>query len=259
VEGIFHCALFSESPVKQLELLYRKVLWTYPVPARASARNPLRARVDDGLDYMLKDDSGPPIRAREWISHRLADRAGVPVVEHLPILTAGGRILFGSRVVLNGGTGGTHMLTGTLKLAEASEVLSATYALDLFLGNGDRHPDNFLIENDTGGSPRIRVIDYSEAVACIEPGKRTNVPGLGCHTVNIGRQLRAHYGFSVPAACLALDRLAAVASVKEIIDAMPADWLPPDARIEIAAWWSSAARGAHITAIRNGVSNGTFL
>jgi hypothetical protein len=41
--------------VAQLELLYRKVVAVYP-EAAASARRPVRARVDDGLDYMLKDD-----------------------------------------------------------------------------------------------------------------------------------------------------------------------------------------------------------
>jgi hypothetical protein len=252
--------VLGESPV-QLELLYRKVVWTYPAGMRSSARNPTRVRADDGLDYMLKDDSGaPPVRAREWISHRLADRAGVPVAEYKPILTPAGRVLFGSRIVLNGGAGGSNynMLAGTLTLSEASTVLSATYAVDLFLGNGDRHPDNFLIETD-GSTQRVRVIDFSEANACIEAAKRAIVPTVGCNTVNVARMLRAHYPFSVPAACLALDRLAAVASLKEILDEMPSDWLVSDVRDEINSWWLSAARSAHITTIRNGVSNGTFL
>jgi hypothetical protein len=52
----------------QLKLYYWKVLWTYPPPSRPTARRPLRARVDDGLDYFIKDDSeGSPIRAREWV------------------------------------------------------------------------------------------------------------------------------------------------------------------------------------------------
>ena len=73
----------------QLELLYRKVVVIYP-PTGASARKPVRARVDDGLDYMLKDDSGgAPVRAREWICHGLADSAGLPILEHRPILDGG--------------------------------------------------------------------------------------------------------------------------------------------------------------------------
>lgn len=243
----------------QLDLIYRKVLWTYPAAAR-TARNPVRARVDDGLDYMLKDDSGAPVRAREWICHRLADLAGVPVVEYKPVLMPAGRVLFGSRVVLNGGPGGTaNIVAGTLVLAEASAVLSKIYAIDLFLGNGDRHPDNFLVESDPAGTNRIRVIDFSEAVALINPNQRSNIPGAGTSTVAVGRTLRVHYPFSIDAARLALDRLGAIASLKEILDEMPADWLAADQRNEVAAWWLSAAKSAHITAIREGLSDGTLL
>jgi hypothetical protein len=106
--------------VAQLELLYRKVVVTYP-PAGGSARRPVRARVDDGLDYMLKDDSGgAPVRAREWICHGLADSAGLPILEHRPILDGAGRVLFGSRYLLNGGPGGASgykILAGTLPLS----------------------------------------------------------------------------------------------------------------------------------------------
>jgi hypothetical protein len=64
--------------VTQLELLYRKVVVSYP-PTGGSAR-PIRVRADDGLDYMLNDDSGgAPVRAREWICRSLADNAGLPV------------------------------------------------------------------------------------------------------------------------------------------------------------------------------------
>jgi hypothetical protein len=247
-------------PAAQLELLHRKVFWTYP-PAANSARRPVRARVDDGLDYMLKDDSGGlPIRAREWICHCLADRAGIPVVEYRPVLSPAGQVLFGSKIVLNGGPGGTafNMLAGTLPLAEASTVLSKIYAIDLLLGNGDRHPDNFMVETD-GATPRIRVIDYSEAVALIDPVQRTQIPGGGTSTVSVGRALRNHYPFSVSAAHLALDRLAAVDSVKPILEEMPADWLPAGTRNEIAAWWLLPPRLAHIAAIRDGLSNGTLL
>jgi hypothetical protein len=70
--------------VTQPELLYRKVVVSYP-PTGGSARRPIRVRADDGLDYMLKDDSGgAPVRAREWICHGLADNAGLPVLECRP-------------------------------------------------------------------------------------------------------------------------------------------------------------------------------
>jgi hypothetical protein len=94
--------------LNQLELLYRKAVVVYPAAAAVSARRPVRARVDDGLDYMLKDDSGGvPVRAREWICHALADNAGLPVLEYRPILDSVGRVLFGSRYLLNGGPGAT--------------------------------------------------------------------------------------------------------------------------------------------------------
>jgi hypothetical protein len=246
----------------QLELLYRKVVVVYPAAA-GSARRPIRARVDDGLDYMLKDDSGgAPVRAREWICHALADNAGLPVLEHRPILDGTGRVLFGSRYLLNGGPGGAtgyKILAGALPLAEARDVLSAIYAVDLFLGNWDRHADNLMIEQDA--SPRIRVMDFSEAPALIDPAARKKIPGAGTATVASGRTLRALYGFSNDAAMRALNRLDAVtdARLKEIVDVMPADWLPSAVRDELLKWWSSPDRTAHVAKVRSGICDGSLL
>jgi hypothetical protein len=190
---------------------------------------------------MLKDDSGGvPVRAREWICHALADNAGLPVLEYRPILDGAGRVLFGSRYLLNGGPGGLtgyKILAGALPIAEARSVLSALYAVDLFLGNWDRHADNLMIEQDA--DPRIRVMDFSEAPALIDPATRGKIPGLGTATVNAGRTLRTLYGFSTDAATLALDRLNAItdARLKEIVDGMPADWLPIAVRSDLQNWW----------------------
>jgi hypothetical protein len=212
---------------------------------------------------MLKDDSGGvPVRAREWICHALADNAGLPVLEYRPILAGAGRVLFGSRFLLNGGPGGLagyKILAGALPLAEARSVLSALYAVDLFLGNWDRHADNLMIEQDA--DPRIRVMDFSEAPALIDPAARGKIPGVGTATVSAGRTLRTLYGFSTEAATLALDRLNAVADarLKEIVDEMPADWLPAAVRSDLQNWWSSPDRTAHITKVRSGICDGSLL
>ena len=248
--------------MNQLELLYRKVVVVYPAAAH-SARRPIRARVDDGLDYMLKDDSGgAPVRAREWICHGLADNAGLPVLECQPILDGAGRVLFGSRYLLNGGPGGAtgyKILAGALPLSEARNVLSALYAVDLFLGNWDRHADNLMIEQDA--APRIRVMDFSEAPALIDPAQRGKIPRAGTATVTAGRTLRTLYGFSVDAATLALDRLDTVTDgrLKEIVDGMPSDWLPAAARDDLLKWWCSPDRLALTAKIRNGIGDGSLL
>lgn len=212
---------------------------------------------------MLKDDSGGvPVRAREWICHALADNAGLPVLEYRPILDGAGRVLFGSRYLLNGGPGGLSgykILAGALPLAEARNVLSALYAVDLFLGNWDRHADNLMIEQDA--APRIRVMDFSEAPALIDAAARGTIPGAGTVTVTAGRKLRALYGFSPDAATLALDRLDAVtdARLKEIVDGMPSDWLSAPIRSDFQNWWSSSDRTAHVAKVRNGICDGSLL
>lgn len=247
----------------QLELLHRKVLVVYP-STRVSARHPIQVRADDGLDYMLKDDShGAPVRAREWICHELSDKAGLPVIEYRPVLDGGGRVLFGSRYLLNGGPGGASgykILAGALPLAEAQGVLSALYAVDLFLGNWDRHADNLMIEHDAV-APRIRVMDFSEAPALIDPAQRGKIPSAATATVVVGRALRTLYGFSLDAAMLALDRLDVVtgSKMKEITDCMPTDWLPAAARSDLLNWWSSSDRSAHIVKVRTGISDGSLL
>src|SRR5450759_3258166 len=104
-----------------------------------------------------------------------------------------------------------------------------------------------MIEQDA--APRIRVMDFSEAPALIDPAARGKIPGVGTATVDAGRTLRTLYGFSMEAATLALDRLDAVtdARLKEIVDGMPADWLPAAVRSDLQNWWSSSDRTAHIT------------
>jgi hypothetical protein len=248
----------------QLELLYRKAILLYP-PSSRTARNPIRARVDDGLDYFLKEDSsGLPIRAREWICHCLSDSAGLPVVECKPIIHPAGQVLFGSRVVLNGGPAGGvnfNLLAGTLPVAEARTVLSAIYAVDFFLGNEDRHANNFIIEPDAATSPRIRVIDFSEATALLDGTARSRLPHPTSNTVRIGRRLRALYGFSTIAADRALDRLAAMepSKVRAILGEMPQDWLPSPVQTDLLTWWSSPGRMDRITVVRSGLFNGTLL
>ncbi len=247
---------------QQLELLYRKVVVSYP-PTGGSARKPVRVRADDGLDYMLKDDSGGvPVRAREWVCHELADNAGLPVLEYRPILDSAGRTQFGSRYLLNGGPGGIigyKILAGALPLAEACNVFSGLYAVDLFLGNWDRHADNLMIEQDA--APRIRVMDFSEAPALLDPASRRKIPGAGTATVTSGRTLRTLYGFNVDAAKLALDRLNAITDgkLKEILDGMPADWLDVAARTDLMNWWQTLDRQEHVTKVRDGIVDGSLL
>jgi hypothetical protein len=151
------------------------------------------------------------------------------------------------------------MLAGTLPLAEAGQVFSAIYAVDLFLGNGDRHENNFVIENDGAGAPRIRVIDFSESPALIDPKERGAMPYMTTSTVNIGRILRQHYPFDQSAALRALNRLGAVATIRDILEGMPDDWLAANVRNEILAWWLSPDRTARIQVLKDGLSNGTLL
>ena len=153
-----------------------------------------------------------------------------------------------------------QILAGALPLAEAQGVLSALYAVDLFLGNWDRHADNLMIEHDAV-APRIRVMDFSEAPALIDPAQRGKIPSAATATVVVGRALRTLYGFSLDAAMLALDRLDAVtgSKMKEITDCMPTDWLPAAARSDLLNWWSSSDRSAHIVKVRTGISDGSLL
>jgi hypothetical protein len=140
-------------------------------------------------------------------------------------------------------------------------VLAAIYAVDLFVGNGDRHADNFIIEPDANTAPRIRLIDFSEASTLLDAHFRANLPGLGTGTVATGRTLRTKYGFSTVAAELALDRLDAVTApqLNQILAEMPVDWLAKQIQDELLTWWSSSARADRITIVRTGLFNGTLL
>ena len=89
-------------------------------------------------------------------------------------------------------------------------------------------------------------MDFSEAPALIDPAQRGKIPGVGTATVTAGRTLRTLYGFDKNAAELALKRLDAAPPhrLKEILDGMPADWLPAAAKDDLLNWWDSPARPA---------------
>ena len=122
------------------------------------------------------------------------------------------------------------------------------------------HLNNFVVELD-GTTPRIRVIDFSEAPALIEASARQNLIPMSCATITIGRLLRTKYPFSTLAADLTLDRIGAVGEAKMtgILAEMPADWLPANVRTEFLSWWLSSERQDRISVIRTGLFNGTLL
>lgn len=154
----------------QLRLFHRKSRIEYPkVQPSADALGEIEA--DDGHRYFVKDDAnGTPVRASEWIGTHVAEAVGISAPAAAPIEMLDGRVVFGSRKV----SGAADAVTTRSLLINPganaqfspvglSPVLSAIYALDMFLFNDDRHFGNYITYDDSGVR-RMYAFDFSRAM-----------------------------------------------------------------------------------------------
>lgn len=199
----------------------------------------------DNTEWYIKTiEDHPLLPITEWIGHHVAEACGLPVpyysiVDHED---EGGVPVFGSRTESG--------LEDPFKLLPAQQVeqlmqcastMSATVAIDMVLGNEDRHRGNFLYRRNRLGQASSLVIDWSRAFGFrgIPP---PDIPA-DCNTAqthNILRGLKlwdSQSALAVIAATAAIDRATMTAWVEEA----PLPWLPEPARANLIGWWSGDA------------------
>lgn len=136
--------------------------------------------------------------------------------------------------------------------------LARVYAVDLFLGNWDRHRANFILRLEGVGA-RLCAFDFGETDLRGLAGLQ--FPIASSATVQLGRFLRQRHGFILSGADEALDKLENVPShlIASILESMPADWMDVKQRDDISELWSSHRIEARLHALRSGLTDGSLL
>jgi hypothetical protein len=136
----------------QLQLFPKKIVDDFG-PVLGGATAPRWVRADDGLSYIVKDESPGVmcVRASEFMWLSLARYVALPAPSPEIILNSSGRLLFGTRREQSAAAAAiVELLAG--KVNRGGVHLSRIYAFDIFAGNWDRHPGNYLVLNDGGGA-----------------------------------------------------------------------------------------------------------
>jgi hypothetical protein len=133
-------------------------------------------------------------------------------------------------------------------LHECADRLSIAYALDLFIGNKDRHFGNFLFRRNSLGSRTIMPIDYSHAW-WIEGWPPVDITQSASATRNHLDIVRAIGLWRSAHALMALGTLSQIR--KETIDAWlqtaPNEWVDNAQCEAMLNWWGSSAMQARVS------------
>lgn len=227
---------------------------------------PRWVRADDSLSYVVKDEGAgiTTVRAAEYLWLSIANAIGLPAPP--PVIiddVVRGRLVIGTRreaaaVGVDQATCLAELLSG--RVADGSIQLSRIFAFDLFSGNGDRHPGNYLILDDAGQRV-VFAIDYSH-VGIIPGTGAGGDPMVGaCNTRSVFPLVSGPYGHDVAASIGIIDRLEALptSEVDTILSLIPNDWLSIADRAGVHDWWDGPDRPNRTSAIRKGLQNGTYV
>lgn len=214
-------------------------------PARGAGKDlRVEAVAEDGMEWALKRQAEHPmLPASEYLCYRLAQTCALATPLDAILVDTDAALVFGSRIEAG--------LIELSKLPQAEVVqriaacagrMSACYALDLLLGNEDRHFGNFLFRQRVDGVLACIVIDWSRAW-WVRGWPPQRICGRACATTNHMEILRAFGLWSAPDALLTLGTVSAIApsSLTRWLEDMPTSWLPSAERATLVAWWGSTA------------------
>lgn len=209
------------------------------------------ALADDGMEWALKRQAEHTmLPASEYFGYQLAQACSLATPYCGILADLDGALVFGSRIE----AGLTDLATEPqanvpARIASCAGRMSGAYALDLFMGNNDRHFGNFLYRAQSDGRLAAMVIDWSRAwwVGGWPPQDLTTAASATSNHVHILRALKL---WSPTDALLTLGTVSSVpvSAVKDWLDKMPASWLTPADRGTLLAWWGSPAFQSRISA-----------
>ncbi|WP_143171510.1 HipA domain-containing protein [Rhizobacter sp. OV335] len=219
--------------------------------ATADLKKVVRAR--DGHFYAVKSQTVHPLLpASEYLCYQLASACQIAVPFSAVLTDSAGRYFFGSRF-----EGGATELTaqgptrGLEMFKQAAKEVSAALAFDLFVGNEDRHRNNFLFRKNYQEQWAPLAIDYSRALLVRDfPNDTFPVPESS-NTRSTIKLMKASGLWQGPFAIFSLSTLQGVSAehVLHWCNEMPEQWLPQERRQLLLNWWDSPAFTERLNAI----------
>gem|GEM_PF-1416278 len=226
---------------------------------------PRRVRAEDSLLYVAKNEiPGAPqtVRASEFLWLSIARLIHLPATVPEVLEDRTGTVFVGTRFQPNVIVADNLVLLASGKMHGAREQLVRILAFDLFSGNGDRHPGNYLVLAE-GGEHVLHAIDFSHVAAHPGMAQPFGDPTVSnrCATRAFFPIMSASYGCGPAPGIEIINRLSALsgAHIEAILGGMPADWLSSGDRQAVVDWWDSPAKSARAQQIVQGFNNGTYL
>lgn len=163
---------------------------------------------------------------------------------------AQGRMGFGSRIegaVISFRDLPPH--EGAQVLADCGQAMSALLALDMFVGNEDRHMNNWLFRRNQSNHWTPLCIDFSRAL--FRRGFPADVwPLPSCNTTTTLALLKKLWHWDASCAVFAAQRLQRVTPtvLDHWLADCPDEWISAQDRADLLAWWASPAYHARLQA-----------
>src|SRR5271169_7243414 len=223
-------------------------------PSTPTASLPQFAEGEDGLDYVIKDDSsGRNVRAGEWICSQLALAINIPIPLCRIFDDGAGGMLFGSQIVHHSVNNNIPFFRRSFPGTQIVSQISRIYAFDLFIANVDRHLNNYLIR-DQDGRPRVFAFDFSHALFHSWPSLPLPLDP-SCKTIWVGRIIRGNWGFDLKAAeevIMSLSKVP-VSYVTYLMNSLPVGWLTSQESDGFMRWWRNGQKTRRLRFIKVGL------
>lgn len=227
-------------------------------PRQSGQDNEGIGQTKHGERYLLKVNSS--VCVAEFVGAALCTACGIPVASPT-IVDFKGREVFGSRL-----ESGVELPVSVTSLKEQirncanQSIFSAVLAIDLALGNGDRHWHNWLPQPQAGGDIFLRAVDFSRAWPTIHPPLSSEaIRGENTETVwrewgSLGIQ------YDDASAMDACDKIGALTSswLEKIFEQLPVEWMVGTSGPELTVWWGTNW-AARILTVRDFLKSGAWV
>lgn len=218
---------------------------------------------DNGLDYLIKTiDRTPLVPAAEFICHSLAEACGIATPQFHVVELHDGSQAFGSvwdRSAANDISLIEQILVKQLG-RQVEQNVARIFTLDMFVHNTDRHGKNYLCVPGRTDGHALKAFDFSRAfIVHGWPLPSLPMPGVA-RTIEWIQYICRHRKFDVVAANAMLSRIRDLPfePFKSLVDQLPRAWLDANSRAKMKKWWAQE-RAARISAIEDGIKNGTLF
>ena len=247
--------------------IYPLITTRDPLQKRSGLDNLGIGYTEHGEQFMLKP--GNLVGVAEFVGARVSDACGIPACQPT-IVTIEGidglEHVFGSRIesgVLNFDQGSALQWQQVMQACLNPAAFSAMLAVDLVLGNDDRHWNNWLVQQVTTATGaqgyRLRALDFSRAWPVRHPAQhplrhassRTWGATGNWDLLGVTFDWQAFHS-----ACATISRLPAKWLSHSVLTPLTGLFLTPSQADSLCLWWANSLQTQVIEAIdslENGV------